>query len=254
MALIYEPRVFGKDAGVRAAMSLRGSRRLPYGFNMSLSVGDDEAFVRRNRGQLVQRLGFEPSRLALQRQVHGAAVVEVTEGYAPCESDALMTAEPGWLLGVSVADCVPILLFDPRRRAVAVVHSGWRGTLRGIARATIERMRESFFTDPSDVRAYVGAAASQCCYEVGDDVASAFDARHSRPIGGGKYLFDNKGCVLEQLISCGLQPHHVELDIRCTICGPSFHSYRRDGKQSGRMLAVIGMNTDTAKPDRLNTA
>lgn len=254
MALIYEPRVFSRLSGLRAAMSLRGTTRLPFGFNMSLSVGDDAATVQQNRARLARRLGFDPDRMATQRQVHGDVIVDVGEGYAPCESDAMMTDVEGWLLAVSVADCVPVLLYDPTRRAIAAVHSGWRGTLRNIAGVTVARMRERFGSDPSALRIYIGTAAGQCCYEVGEDVAESFDACYSRDIGNGKFLFDNKGRVLDQLLESGVDTGLVELDERCTICSPVYHSYRRDGHASGRMLAVIGMNTGPAGSDSLKGA
>jgi polyphenol oxidase len=254
MALIYEPKVFAKLPGVRAAMTLRGTTRHPYGFNMSVSVGDDESIVLANRARLAQRLGFEADRMAMQRQVHGDVIVDVDDGYSPCESDAMMTDREGWLLAVSIADCVPVLLYDESRRAVAAVHSGWRGTLRNITGATVARMRERYGSEPGGLRAYVGAAAGQCCYEVGEDVAGSFDERYSRSIGGGKYLFDNKGRVLDQLLESGVESGLVELDIRCTICSPAHHSYRRDGARSGRMVAVIGMNTGLGEIDSLKGA
>jgi YfiH family protein len=254
MALIYEPRVFAGLARVRAALSLRGRSRPPYGFNMSLSVGDDPEVVMANRARLARRLGFEPSWLTLQRQVHADDVVVVGEGYEPGETDAMMTDEEGWLLAVSVADCAPVLLYDEEHHAVAAIHSGWRGSERNITGRTIARMRERYGTDPARLRAYVGAAAGQCCYEVGEDVASRFDARYSRPIGSLKYLFDNKGRVLDQLLESRVDAGLVELDERCTICSPAFHSYRRDGSRSGRMLAVIGMNTGLAAGPGLKAA
>jgi copper oxidase (laccase) domain-containing protein len=81
----------------------------------------------------------------------------------------------------------------------------------------------------------------QCCYEVGTDVAEQFDDRYSLPLGGGKWLFDNAGVVLDQLIAAGLQPERIEMEDRCTICDPRLHSWRRDREKSGRMLALIGL-------------
>jgi copper oxidase (laccase) domain-containing protein len=121
------------------------------------------------------------------------------------------------------------------------VHSGWRGTAQNIAGATIEQLERAHGSAVADLHVYIGAAASQCCYEVGEDVASRFDAVYSRPLGGGKYLFDNKGAVLDQILRLGIPPTQIELDPRCTICDGSLHSYRRDGSQSGRMFAVIGL-------------
>jgi YfiH family protein len=241
MSLLHEPRIFKRFPNVRAAMTLRGRSDDPYGFNMSLTVGDEEERVRANRARLAGRLGFSPDRLATQKQVHGCAVCAVGEGYAPVESDALITAEPGWLLAVSIADCIPVLIYDSERKIVAGVHSGWRGTAQNIAGATIELMRKEHGSRPESLHIYIGAAASQCCYEVGDDVATQFDGRFSRPIGGGKYLFDNKGAVLEQVRGSGIPVEQIELDVRCTICDTGLHSYRRDGARSGRMFAVIGM-------------
>ncbi|MBC8145031.1 MAG: peptidoglycan editing factor PgeF [bacterium] len=254
MALIYEPKIFAECAGVRAALSLRGTNSTPFGFNMSLSVGDDSQLVADNRARLATRLGFGADRLATLRQVHGDTVVNVDNVYAASEGDAIVTDREGWLLAVSVADCAPILMYDQANRVVAAVHSGWRGTQQNVVEATIGTMKKKYSTNPDEVLCYVGAAASQCCYEVGDDVAQHFDERFSRSIADGKYLFDNKGRVLEQLISCGLQPINIEMDIRCTICDSHFHSYRRDGLRSGRMLAVIGMTTELANSDSLGTA
>lgn len=241
MSLYYEPRIFKPYDGVEAAITLRGDADDGYGFNMSLTVGDDQDRVRENRARLARRFGFQPERLATQRQVHGDAIEVVGRGYQPCESDALITAEAGWLLAVSVADCIPVLLYDPAHHLVAGVHSGWRGTQADITARTIGRLRQEYGTRPDDLRVYVGPAASQCCYEVGADVASRFDPRHSRELGGGKYLFDNKGAVLAQLLGAGVRAGHIELDTRCTICDPSLHSYRRDGARSGRMFGVIGL-------------
>src|SRR5687768_1041969 len=106
-------------------MSLRGMSRQPFGFNMSLSVGDDPTEVMKHRAKLARALGFEPGDMVTQRQVHGNRAVSVENGYEAGESDALVTDREGCLLAVSVADCVPILMFDARRRVAAAVHSGW---------------------------------------------------------------------------------------------------------------------------------
>ncbi|MDB5034565.1 MAG: Multi-copper polyphenol oxidoreductase laccase [Chlorobi bacterium] len=241
MSLITEPKIFRQFPLVRAAMTTRGTGNPPYGFNMSLSVGDDGERVHAMRARLAERLGFAPERLASQRQVHGDTIGVVSDGHGADESDALITAGAGWLLAISVADCVPVLIHDPATMIVAGVHSGWRGTAKRIAAKTVGRLRDEFGSSPEDLHIYIGAAASGCCYEVGEDVAAAFDERYSRPIGNGKYLFDNKGAVLDQLLEMGVSGSRIELDPRCTICDPGLHSYRRDGALSGRMFGVIGM-------------
>lgn len=241
MALIHTPAIFRQFPNLRAGLTLRGKSDEPFSNNMSLSVGDDPARVTANRKRLAETLGFDPERIATQRQVHGCAVVDVAEGYEPGESDALVTSRKGWLLAASVADCVPILIYDAVREVIAAVHSGWRGTGRRILPATLERLQSEYGSGLQDIYLYIGASAGQCCYEVGEDVARAFDRKHSRPLGEGKYLFDNRGVVLAQALSAGVPPEQIEVDTRCSICGEAFHSYRRDGGGSGRMFGVIGM-------------
>jgi YfiH family protein len=241
MAMIQRPKIFVEHTGIRAAMTLRGTHRPPYGYNFSLGVGDDEAIVLAHRATLASQLGFAPARLATQHQVHGDVVAVVREGYEPGKSDALIASEPGWLLAVSVADCAPVLIYDPIAGVVAGVHSGWRGTAADIVGKTVGELRHLYESQPEDLIVYVGPAAGACCYEVGDDVADRFPRRHSREIGGGKYLFDNRGAVLQQLLDAGVHPSHIGMDARCTICDGRLHSYRRDGPASGRMFAVIGL-------------
>jgi len=240
MPLLYQPRIFKPYTAVRAGVTLRSvTARDRFGNNMSLTVGDNSTRVEHNRERAAASLGFR--QLATQRQVHGNACHVVGPGYSPAESDALISDEPGWLLAVSVADCIPVLLFAEQRKVVAAVHSGWRGSQHNITGATIAQLLQSYGVAPDELIAYIGPAASQCCYEVGNDVATQFAEQHSRPLGEGKFLFDNKGVVLAQLFAAGIPTSQIELDPRCTICAPNFHSYRRDGSHSGRMFGVIGL-------------
>ncbi len=249
MSLIYEPPIFRQFPRLRAAQTLRGTTHPPYGFNMSLSVGDDPERVTRNRARLAERLGFRPENLLTQRQVHGDRCVTAGPGYEASESDAMITTEPGLLLAASTADCIPLLIHDPRRGAVAAVHSGWRGSRLNIAGLTVERMISELGTDPADLVCHIGASAGQCCYEVGEEVAGCFAPRHSREHRNGKYLFDNRGVVLDQLLARGVQAGGIAIDPRCTICDPNFHSYRRDGRMSGRMFGVIGLREVETSPE-----
>jgi len=242
MPRLFIPSIFRRSTLVRAAMTLRSvSARDPRGFNMSVAVGDDPRTVEHNRSALVERLGFERRCLALQKQVHGVVVAEVDEGYVAGESDAMMTDRPGWLLGASIADCVPVLIHDARNGAVAAVHSGWRGTEQNILTATLDTMAARYGTASGDVKMFIGPSAGGCCYEVRRDVAGRFPERYSRAYGEGTWLFDTRGVVLDQAVAWGIPSERIEVDPRCTICDSGFHSYRRDGTVSGRMLAVIGM-------------
>ncbi|MCE2502812.1 MAG: peptidoglycan editing factor PgeF [Chlorobi bacterium] len=244
MVLTITPSIFKPYPELAAAMTLRRGEE-PFGFNFSFYVGDDEERVRHNRQKYTEKLGFSSARLAVQKQVHGDRVVYVDEGYQPTESDALITDQEGWLLGVSTADCVPILLAVPEKSIVGAIHSGWRGSAQNVASKTVRAVEEQFRIAPGELIAWIGPSAGQCCYEVGEDIFRAFDNRRFKPIGDEKFLFDNKGVVLDQLLEAGLRPEKIEIDPRCTICDTRFHSWRRDRKASGRMIAVIGRKNST---------
>ena len=241
MSTIITPPIFKLFPAIRAGMTTRGRGSDPMRDNMSMAVGDDPARVTARRTRFAGRLGFEAELLALQRQVHGDTVVEVGDGYEAGESDGMISNVPGLLLAVSIADCGPVLMYEPEANAVAAVHSGWRGTAQGIAANAVEALRQRFGADPARLHAWIGPAAGACCYEVGPDVSDRFDPRYSRPLGGDRSLFDNRGVILDQLRGVGIPSAQIALDIRCTICSDRFHSYRRDGARSGRMLAAVGI-------------
>jgi hypothetical protein len=208
--------------------------------NLSFRVGDDPVNVLKNREIFFGALGIPPGRLAIPGQVHGATVRRVdVPGEFP-ETDALISTERGLFLCITVADCVPVLLFDPVHNAVGAVHAGWRGTASAIAVAAVKAMNAEFGTDPAGLIASIGPSASDCCYRVGAEVASRFPSSFIRRERGESYV-DLKGVNRSQLLDAGIQPGNVELSPYCTISGSSlFHSYRRDGVKSGRMMGVIG--------------
>lgn len=228
--------------GIIAAFSTRngGVSPPPLGLNLSFRVGDDPANVRRNREVFFGALGIPGKRLAIPGQVHGSTVRRVnTPGEYP-ETDALISSEVGLFLCISVADCVPVLLLDPRHNAIGAVHAGWRGSAAGITEAAVRAMEGEFGSLPGDLIASIGPSASDCCYDVGEEVASRFPPPFVRT-GHGRTFVDLKGVNRNQLLSSGLRPENVELSPYCTISDHIlFHSYRRDGAKSGRMMGVIG--------------
>ena len=241
--MYIRPSIFQTLPGVLAALSTRngGVSPDPLGMNLSFSVGDEEANVLRNRELFFGGLGISLGELATPRQVHGSALLRVQTPGMFAGTDGLVTNAPRIFLCVTVADCVPILLCDPRAPAVGAVHAGWRGTASGILAAAVERMREEFGTDPTALLAFIGPAAGACCYEVGEDVAARFDAQFLQR-RGEHALVDLKSANRSQLLDAGLQPGHIEVDPSCTIEESArFHSYRRDGDRSGRMMGVIGI-------------
>lgn len=213
----------------------------PYGMNTSFSVGDVAGNVTENRQIFLNALGTTPDHLAIPEQKHTAVVLTVDRPGAYERCDALVTNVPNVWLSVSVADCTPVFLFDRGKSVIACIHAGWRGTQQRIAEKTLGTMRKEFGSDPTDVYAFLGPAAGQCCYEVGEEVANKFDRAFVNIRGPKKYL-DLKRANESQLHAAGLIRTNIEIHGDCTICSTQlYHSYRRDKERSGRMMGVIGL-------------
>lgn len=164
--------------------------------------------------------------------------------------DAIVSDAPGVLAGVKTADCVPILIGDPKTGSFAAVHAGWRGTLAEVATKALSRMVDEYKTKAENVRVAIGPAAGSCCYEVGADVISAFRDRFP----GQHELFtetrQHHACInllqanQRQLISAGVDPDQINIAPRCTMCRTDlFFSYRREKNvygKVGRLMSVIG--------------
>jgi len=174
--------------------------------------------------------------LTTVKQVHSAICV-LAEGPARRlgDADALLENRPGWAVAIKTADCMPILLVDPRRRAVAAVHAGWRGTVAQIARHAVEAMGQHFGTKPEDLHAAIGPGIGKCCYEVGPEVAQQFGET-------GRAHIDLTAANRQQLVEAGVPPDHVYAVQLCTMClDAEFHSYRRDREAAGRMYSFAGI-------------
>lgn len=174
--------------------------------------------------------------LTLLKQVHSATCV-LAEGPARRlgEGDALLENRPGSAVAVKTADCIPILLADPRNHAVAAVHAGWRGTVAEIARHAVEAMHRHFGTRPEDVRAAIGPGIGKCCYEVGPEVAHHFGET-------GRSHIDLSDANRRQLLEAGLVPDRIYSANLCTMCmSDEFHSFRRDRQAAGRMFSFAGI-------------
>jgi purine-nucleoside/S-methyl-5'-thioadenosine phosphorylase / adenosine deaminase len=181
-------------------------------------------------------------RLLLLRQVHGTTVQRAPWEGRP-EGDAALAEQPGWLLGIETADCLPVLLADPRRRVVAAAHAGWRGTAAGVTRRAVEALL-ALGSSPADLLAALGPGIGACCYEVGEDVRSAFGPGGEawfRPGPRDRPHLDVRAANRAQLLAAGLRPEAVHDLDHCTFCRADlYHSYRREGKGAGRMISFVG--------------
>jgi polyphenol oxidase len=158
-----------------------------------------------------------------------------------CEGDALVTDDIGRGIGVRTADCVPVLLLDAGRRAVAAVHAGWRGTATGIVARAVEKMTLDFGSRPADIHAALGPSIRECCYEVGPEVANKFSSLFPEwpPVKGKQHL-DLVEANRRHLTAAGVPAHRTFDSGLCTSClAEHFFSYRREPQNPGRMLSVI---------------
>lgn len=214
----------------------------PYGMNLSFSVGDDEKNVLENRKRFFGSLNIPLGRIAKPNQVHGDTVLSVTTSGEYDSCDALITNEKNLFLVVTVADCLPILLFDPVTNTVGVVHAGWKGSKLGILGKVVQVMNKEYRVMSKNLVVYIGPSAGVCCYEVGEEVAKEFDGKYLDKTKGVKPHLDLKQCNKDLLLEAGVQENNIEVSPDCTICKPElYHSYRRDKAKSGRMMGVIGM-------------
>lgn len=223
-------------------------------FNINRYCGDDPAHIEANRTALCQRLGIGMAQLVVPHQVHAAevkqigrdfteqpAVVrdELTDGF-----DAVMTDVPGICVGVSTADCIPVLIYDAAHHAVCAVHAGWRGTVQRIVVKAIERMRAVYGTQPSELTAAIGPGISIDHFEVGDEVYQQFvDAGFEmEPISRRyqKWHIDLPECNRRQLIQLGVDPQRILSSGICTYAqSDMYFSARHLGIDSGRIYNGI---------------
>lgn len=242
------PFVFDAENGLLLAPSVFSDLEewLGYGFGTRLASGWP---------------GEGSSSYASLRQIHSDIVVPVRaaadDTTGPCDlgqGDALTTRDPGQWIGVRTADCVPVLIADPRHRAVAAVHSGWRGTVAQIAAKAVARMASEYGSRPGELRVAIGPAIGVCCYEVGTDVAAQFGAesvRQQQPRSAqGSPHVDLRKAIEKQLLNAGVSQQWLARTEECTRCdGTRYHSYRRDGDKAGRMVAAIRV-----RPSSINLA
>ena len=239
----FSTRLGGVSEGMWASLDLGVSR------------GDDPDHVRENYRRFRSAIGSRCAALAACNQVHGAVVRNITSAdmkrdpydKVGCDADGLMTAIPGITLTVFTADCIPVLLYDPKRRVVAALHAGWRGTAGGIVTVAVGQMAAVYGSDPADILAAIGPGIGPDCFETHEDVPNAMTAalstavlRHIRIKENGKFAVDLKAINAMRLEQAGLDPAHIAVSDLCTACHPDkFWSHRLQGTSRGSMAAVI---------------
>ncbi len=263
------------------------------GLNLGFTESHQRERVEQNRRAFLDQLGGNDFALASARQIHSSHSFVVTRDPADQPvyqlpgievsvppsadlpaGDGLMTMEPGILLTIRIADCLPVLLVDPKRCAVAAVHAGWRGALARVIEKAVGDLRRAFGSDPQNLIAAVGPSIRACCYDVGEKVVEAFhgsfaDAdrffralpdrpdpatdRHAllflsayppghAPEHAAAARLDLTAVARHQLVSAGVKPANIWVADYCTACRTDlFFSHRREGGRTGRQAAAIGI-------------
>ncbi len=244
----FSTRVGGVSTGIYATL------------NFSYTRGDDPLCVHENYSRMAKALHTDTAHMVTAWQTHTTNIRAVTG--ADCgkgverprdyrDVDGLMTDVPGICLVIFLADCVPLYFLDPVHRAIALSHSGWRGTVARMGAVTLEKMKTEYDTDPADVTACIGPSICRDCYEVGEDVIDEF--RHTFPQDKWNDIFfpNTNGCYQLDLWEAnriilqdaGVKPSNIHVTDICTRCNPELlFSHRFTGPQRGTCAAFLCLN------------
>jgi polyphenol oxidase len=248
----------------------------PGELNLGFTPADDREVVLQNRALLTEAVTGDPATpLVLVRQFHSNLVAIARSrdlGQQPRKADGVITAEPGLLLAIQTADCIPVLVADRKQRVVGAFHAGWRGTVSRIVESGVGRMRLEFGSRPKDLIAAIGPGVGACCYAVGDEVRSEFESQFAyarklfrevhdsdpvktkypmlfltqrapgrSPVGSSLHL-DLIEANRRQLLDAGVKPKAIHFVGGCTSSHPNlFFSHRASRGHAGRMMSVIGV-------------
>ena len=218
----------------------------PYdSLNISLMNGDREEHVLHNRSRIASTFGFNPDDLILLNQMHQDRILVLRDSFRPLpprlEYDALVTNASNTFLGIRTADCLPILVVDPKRKVIAAVHSGRQGTSLHIAAKVLEVMHKEFGCSAHDLLVALGPGIGFCCYEIAEKVFVSEWEPFATPKGSGKWNVDLAGINIHLMEKQGISEEQIFWINLCTHCHHDlFFSYRREGK-TGRQLSFIGM-------------
>lgn len=246
--------------------------------NLGFTQHDSRTAVERNRKLFLKEVGVADGRgswpLVSLRQIHSDLIHRVDRMPAqPLAGDGMVTNTPGLVLAVQTADCLPIILVDRKRRAVGVFHAGWRGTVKRIVEKGVGEMRKHFKSDPRNLLAAIGPGVQGCCYEVGEEVRTRFEAQFSyasslfrevkesdpvrekypllfltaRAPGHGELpaqlFLDLVEANRRQLLDAGVLPKNIDAEAPCTACHPDLlFSFRAERGVTGRLMGVAGIN------------
>lgn len=211
--------------------------------NMGLNSGDNLVNVKKNRRHLFELLNIDENKLAIPKQVHSVSVKKVTKPGIYSDTDALCTNSVEIFLSIQTADCLPLFIYEPDKKVVAVIHSGWQGSLNGIVPETLEKLVNEYAIQTINLKVAIGPGIQSSCYEVREDVFSRFpDEFLNQHEDKEKKYLDLQSFIKNQLINQGVVGKNIYIDSSCTHCDTQkYYSYRRNKDKSGRMMGIIGL-------------
>ena len=221
-----------------------------HSLNLSISVGDDPARVAANRVRAFEALGRNPASIHDVWLVHGTDIIYADSPRPldthPQKADILFTDNPEVSLFMRFADCVPLLFHDPQKSVIGIAHAGWMGTVKGVAEVAVKGMVERYGSDPADIVAGIGPSISVDHYEVGEDVASQFRAKHGDDaervlqVRDGRIYLDLWTSNVIQLKNAGVEK--IQVSGLCTACDVTdWFSHRAEKGKTGRFGALMAL-------------
>ena len=215
--------------------------------NLGFNSGDSIENVEKNWHILMENIGLNETKIFTLNQIHSDKIViansKIIENSGQkIEGDAIITDLKGLFIAVLVADCVPIILYDPIKSIISVVHAGWKGSSLEIAKKTVEKMEKVFLSKPKDIIAGIGPSIGPCCYKVKNDVQKYFsNYRNAVIVKNNEYYINLWEVNKSQLIKSGINENNIEVSRLCTSCNNKiFYSYRKENP-IGRFVAGIVM-------------
>jgi YfiH family protein len=249
-----KPKLSGQAVAAGFSTRHEGVSRPPYNtLNLGSNTLDSPHNVEGNRSLLARSFGATLDNFLTVSQVHGTDLLVIDcpnpefSHFLKLEADGIVTNQPGLMIAICVADCVPVLLHDPVQKVIAALHAGWQGTAGNIVGKGVEAMVSLFGSNVKDIQAAVGPSISACCYEVDAPVRDAFkkaglpwDLFTQPGSGDGKWQLDLGAANRRLLLDAGLADSQVEVSEHCVSCTQElFFSYRRDGGDTGRQAGFI---------------
>ena len=230
-----------------------GVSRTPYNsLNLGTNTLDQPHSVEGNRSLLSRAFGITQEKLVTVKQVHGTDILVIdgpnddVSHFLGIEGDAIITNQPGIMIGVCVADCTPILLMDQEKQVIAAVHAGWQGTASKLITKTVTGMKSLFECSTKKLQAIIGPCIGKCCYEVDTPVKQAFIQYGlawetcTEQSGDSAWRLDLAAANRDLLLAAGVPAGQIQVSGMCVSCHRElFFSYRRDGDETGRQMGFI---------------